>query len=90
MLTPYPGRAIVEPIPEASETASGLVIALDTAKAVPTHQTGKVLLMHPDDVADFGVGDTVTYTLAQATQFRHDGETYMTVPLKAVLAVVEA
>jgi co-chaperonin GroES (HSP10) len=88
MLTPYPGRAIVEPIPEASETASGLVLAM--AKEVPVNQTGKVLLLHPDDHADFGVGDTIAYTLSQATQFRHDGETYMTVPLGAIFAVVEA
>jgi chaperonin GroES len=74
-------------------TASGIVIP-DTAKEKP--QEGKVLAVGPGRVNDAGsripmdvsVGDVVLYTKYGGTEVKYDGEEYLILSARDVLAVV--
>ena len=88
-------RILIKSIEAEKTTASGLVIP-DTAKEKP--QEGKVLAVGPgrfDDEGekriplDISVGDVVVYSKYGGTEIKFDGEDYLILSARDVLAVVE-
>ncbi len=94
-IKPLEDRILVLPLDAEQTTASGLVIP-DTAKEKP--QEGKVLAIGPgrfdDDGAkriplDITVGDVVVYSKYGGTEVKYNGEEYLILSARDVLAVVE-
>ena len=92
-LKPLGDRIGVKPKDEEeSRTASGLVIP-DTAKEKP--QLGEVLAVGPGEVKDgeripmdVSVGDVVFYSKYGGTEVKVDGEDYLILSSRDVLAVL--
>lgn len=93
-LTPLGDRVIVRPNDEDEQrTASGLVIP-DTAKEKP--QTGSVLAVGPGDRNDDGdrvpmdvsIGDVVVYSKFAGTELKYEGEDYLILSSRDLLAIV--
>jgi chaperonin GroES len=94
-IKPLEDRIIVQALDAEQTTASGLVIP-DTAKEKP--QEGKVLAVGPGrwdedgekriplDVAE---GDTVVYSKYGGTEIKYNGEDYLILSARDVLAIVE-
>ena len=92
---PLEDRVVVRPLDAEQTTASGLVIP-DTAKEKP--QEGEVLAVGPgrwDDEGenriplDVKVGDVVLYSKYGGTEVKYDGEEYLVLSARDLLAVVE-
>ncbi|MEE8457252.1 MAG: co-chaperone GroES [Acidimicrobiia bacterium] len=92
-LKPLGDRIVVKPQDEEeSRTASGLVIP-DTAKEKP--QLGEVLAVGPGEFkdgervpVDVNVGDVVFYSKYGGTEVKHDGEDYLILSSRDVLAIL--
>ncbi|MGD2051061.1 MAG: co-chaperone GroES [Acidimicrobiia bacterium] len=92
-LKPLGDRIVVKPLDEDEvRTASGLVIP-DTAKEKP--QQGEVLAVGPGEYKDgervpldVSVGDKVVYSKYGGTEVKYDGEDYLILSARDVLAVV--
>lgn len=93
-LTPLRDQVIVRPNDEDEQrTASGLVIP-DTAKEKP--QTGSVLAVGPGErnkdgdrvPMDVSVGDTVVYSKFAGTELKYEGEDYLILSARDLLAIV--
>jgi len=92
-LQPLDDRIVVKPGESEETTASGLVIP-DTAKEKP--QEGKVLAVGPGRIDDNGnrvpldvsVGDVVIYSKYGGTEVKYNGEDYLILSARDVLAVV--
>jgi chaperonin GroES len=92
-LKPLGDRIVVKPTDEDEvRTASGLVIP-DTAKEKP--QQGEVLAVGPGEYKDgervpldVSVGDKVVYSKYGGTEVKYDGEDYLILSARDVLAVV--
>lgn len=94
-IKPLEDRILVQQLEAEQTTASGLVIP-DTAKEKP--QEGSVLAVGPgrfDDEGenriplDINVGDTVIYSKYGGTEVSYNGEDYLILSARDVLAVVE-
>jgi len=93
-ISPLEDRVLVQPLEAETTTASGLVIP-DTAKEKP--QEGKVLAVGPGRVDDKGVrvpmdvkvGDVVIYSKYGGTEVKYNGEEYLLLNARDLLAVVE-
>lgn len=94
-IKPLEDRILVQPLDAEQTTASGLVIP-DTAKEKP--QEGKVLAIGPGRFDDEGekriplditVGDVVVYSKYGGTEVKYNGEEYLILSARDVLAVVE-
>jgi chaperonin GroES len=94
-IKPLEDRILVQQLEAEKTTASGLVIP-DTAKEKP--QEGNVLAVGPgrfDDEGenriplDINVGDTVIYSKYGGTEVSYNGEDYLILSARDVLAVVE-
>ena len=94
-IKPLEDRILVQPLDAEQTTASGLVIP-DTAKEKP--QEGKVMAVGPgrfdEDGAkriplDIKVGDVVIYSKYGGTEVKYDGEEYLLLSARDVLAIVE-
>ena len=94
-IKPLEDRILVQPLDAEQTTASGLVIP-DTAKEKP--QEGKVLAVGPgrfDDEGekriplDISVDDVVVYSKYGGTEIKYNGEEYLILSARDVLAVVE-
>ena len=94
-IKPLEDRILVQQLEAEQMTASGLVIP-DTAKEKP--QEGKVLAVGPGRFDDEGenriplditVGDTVIYSKYGGTEVSYNGEDYLLLSARDVLAVVE-
>ncbi|HEX6918952.1 MAG TPA: co-chaperone GroES [Actinomycetes bacterium] len=94
-IKPLEDRILVKPLDAEQTTASGLVIP-DTAKEKP--QEGEVLAVGPgrfneDGDArvplDVSVGDTVIYSKYGGTEVKYNGEEYLVLSARDVLAVIE-
>ena len=94
-LQPLEDRIVVRPAEAEEKTASGLVIP-DTAKEKP--QEGKVLAVGPgrfDDEGekriplDISVDDVVVYSKYGGTEIKYNGEEYLILSARDVLAIVE-
>jgi chaperonin GroES len=92
-IKPLEDRIVVQPLAAEQTTASGLVIP-DTAKEKP--QEGKVLAVGPGRIDDNGnripldvsVGDVVIYSKYGGTEVKYNGEEYLILSARDVLAVV--
>ena len=94
-IKPLEDRIIIQSLDAEQTTASGLVIP-DTAKEKP--QEGKVLAVGPGrwdedgskriplDVAE---GDTVVYSKYGGPEIKHNGEEYLILSARDILAIVE-
>jgi len=94
-IKPLEDRIMVQPLDAEQTTASGLVIP-DTAKEKP--QEGKVLAVGPGRFDDAGAkripldvkdGDTVIYSKYGGTEVKYNGEEYLLLSARDVLAIVE-
>ena len=93
-LQPLEDRIVVRPAQAEATTASGLVIP-DTAKEKPSE--GKVIAVGPgrwDDEGenripvDVAEGDTVIYSKYGGTEIKYDGQEYLILSARDVLAVI--
>jgi chaperonin GroES len=94
-IKPLEDRILVQPLEAEQTTASGLVIP-DTAKEKP--QEGKVLAVGPgrfDDEGenriplDISEGDTVIYSKYGGTEVKYNGQEYLILSARDVLAIIE-
>ncbi|MEK0306161.1 co-chaperone GroES [Bifidobacterium favimelis] len=93
-LTPLEDKIVIKQAPAETKTASGLVIP-DTAKEKP--QQGEVLAVGPgrrDDKGeripmDITVGDKVLYSKYGGTEINYEGEDYLIVSARDVLAILK-
>ncbi|WP_205624539.1 co-chaperone GroES [Actinomadura flavalba] len=94
VLKPLEDRIVVQPLEAETTTASGLVIP-DTAKEKP--QEGTVLAVGPGRFDDDGdripldvkVGEVVLYSKYGGTEVKYNGEEYLVLSARDVLAVIE-
>ena len=93
-IKPLEDRIVVKPLEAEQTTASGLVIP-DTAKEKP--QEGEVLAVGPGRFDDDGdkripldvkVGDTVLYSKYGGTEVKYNGQEYLILSGRDVLAVI--
>ena len=92
-IKPLEDRIVVKTLEAETTTASGLVIP-DSAKEKP--QEGEVLAVGPGRVDDNGnrvpldvaVGDKVIYSKYGGTEVKYDGEEYLILSARDILAVV--
>lgn len=94
-IKPLEDRILVQTLDAEQTTASGLVIP-DTAKEKP--QEGKVLAVGPGRFdedgekripMDINVGDVVVYSKYGGTEIKYQGEDYLILSARDVLAVIE-
>ncbi|HSK28012.1 MAG TPA: co-chaperone GroES [Jiangellales bacterium] len=94
-IKPLEDRIVVKPLDAEQTTASGLVIP-DTAKEKP--QEGEVVAVGPgrwDEDGekriplDVAVGDKVLYSKYGGTEVKYDGEEYLILSGRDVLAVIQ-
>ena len=92
-IKPLEDKIVVQASEAETTTASGIVIP-DTTQEKP--QEGKVLAVGPGRVNDSGtripmdvsVGDVVLYSKYGGTAIKHNGEEYLILSARDVLAVV--
>ena len=92
-IKPLEDRVVIQTVEAEQTTASGLVIP-DTAKEKP--QEGEVIAVGPGRVDDNGnripvdvkVGDVVIYSRYGGTEVKYDGEEYLILSARDILAVV--
>jgi chaperonin GroES len=92
-IKPLEDRILVQPLEAEQTTASGLVIP-DTAKEKP--QEGKVLATGPGRIDDNGnrvpldvaEGDVVIFSKYGGTEVKYDGQEYLLLNARDILAVV--
>ena len=94
-IKPLEDRILVQPLDAEQTTASGLVIP-DTAKEKP--QEGKVIAVGPGRFDEDGEnripldikeGDVVIYSKYGGTEVKYDGQEYLLLSARDVLAIVE-
>ena len=93
-IKPLEDRIVVQALEAETTTASGIVIP-DTAKEKP--QEGTVLAVGPGRIDDKGnrvpldvsVGDVVLYSKYGGTEVKYNGEEYLVLSARDVLAIVE-
>jgi chaperonin GroES len=94
-IKPLEDRILVQTLEAEQTTASGLVIP-DTAKEKP--QEGKVLAVGPGRFDEDGdkripldikVNDVVLYRTYGGTEVKYDGQEYLLLSARDVLAIVE-
>jgi chaperonin GroES len=92
-IKPLEDRIVIKQVEAEQTTASGLVIP-DTAKEKP--QEGEVVSVGPGRIDDNGnrvpldvaVGDRVIYSKYGGTEVKYDGEDYLVLSARDVLAVI--
>ena len=93
-IKPLEDRIVIQQVEAEQTTASGLVIP-DTAKEKP--QEGTVIAVGPGRVDDNGnrvpmdiaEGDVVIYSKYGGTEVKYQGEEYLILSARDVLAIVE-
>ncbi len=93
-IKPLEDRIVVRPVEAEQVTASGLVIP-DTAKERP--QEAEVIAVGPGRVDDHGnrvpvdvkVGDKVIFSKYGGTELKYNGEEFLVLSARDVLAIVE-
>ena len=92
-IKPLEDRIVIKQVDAEQTTASGLVIP-DTAKEKP--QEGEVVAVGPGRIDDNGnrvpldvsVGDKVIYSKYGGTEVKYDGQEYLILGARDILAVV--
>jgi chaperonin GroES len=93
-LKPLGDRVVIKPTPKEEQTKSGIFLP-DTAKEKP--QEGEIIAVgqgRRDDkgerlAMDVKVGDKVLYAKYAGTEFKQDGEEFLILSEKDILAIVE-
>jgi chaperonin GroES len=93
-LKPLEDRVVVQASEAEETTASGLVIP-DTAKEKP--QQGTVIAVGPGRISDQGEripldvkeGDTIVYSKYGGTEIKLEGEEYLILSARDILAIVD-
>jgi chaperonin GroES len=93
-LKPLGDRVVLKPVPKEEQTKSGILLP-DTAKEKP--QEGLIISVGPGKLDDKGVrhavdvkeGQKVLYAKYAGTEFKVDGEEYLILSEKDILAIVE-
>ena len=93
-IKPLEDRIVVRPVEAEQVTASGLVIP-DTAKEKP--QEAEVIAVGPGRVdergnripVDVAVGDKVIFSKYGGTELKYNGQEYLVLSARDVLAVIE-
>ncbi|MDO5729586.1 MAG: co-chaperone GroES [Actinomycetaceae bacterium] len=93
-IKPLEDRIVIQQVEAEQTTASGLVIP-DTAKEKP--QEGTVIAVGPGRIDDNGnrvpmdvaEGDTVIYSKYGGTEVKYQGEEYLILSARDILAIVE-
>nr|WP_307890393.1 co-chaperone GroES [Acidipropionibacterium jensenii] len=93
-IKPLEDRVLVQPLEAEQTTASGLVIP-DTAKEKP--QEGRVIAAGPGRVDDKGTrvpmdvkeNDVIIFSKYGGTEVKYDGQEYLLLNARDILAVVE-
>jgi chaperonin GroES len=93
-IKPLEDRVLVQPLEAEQTTASGLVIP-DTAKEKP--QEGRVIAAGPGRVDDKGTrvpmdvkeNDVVIFSKYGGTEVKYNGEEYLLLNARDILAIVE-
>jgi chaperonin GroES len=93
-LRPLGDRVVIQPSPREEMTKSGIVLP-DTAKEKP--QEGKVMSVGPGRILDDGKreqidvkqGQKVLFAKYAGTEFKLEGDDYLIVSQKDILAVLE-
>ena len=93
-IKPLEDRILIQPLEAETTTASGLYIP-DTAKEKP--QEGKVIAVGPGRVDDSGKripldvaeGDVVIFSKYGGTEVKYDGQEYLILSARDILAIVE-
>ncbi len=93
-LRPLGDRVVLKPTPREEMTKSGIVLP-DTAKEKP--QEGLIIAAGPGKIGDDGkrepmdvkAGDRVLYSKYAGTEFKVDGDEYLVISSKDLLAIVE-
>jgi len=94
-LRPLGDRVLVKPLPRDEMTKSGIVLP-DTVKEKP--QEGEIIAAGPGKILEDGtreamdvkVGDKVLYAKYAGTEFKVEGDDFLIVSQKDILAIVEA
>lgn len=94
-LKPLGDRVVIKPTAKEEQTKSGIFLP-DTAKEKP--QEGEIVAIgqgRRDDkgerlALDVKVGDKVLYAKYAGTEFKQDGEEFLILSEKDILAIVEA
>ena len=92
-IKPLEDRILIEPLEATQQTQSGLYIP-DTAKEKP--QEGKVIATGPGRIDDKGnrvpldvaEGDVVIFSKYDGTEVKYDGNEYLLLNARDILAVV--
>ena len=92
-IKPLEDRILIQPLEATTQTASGLYIP-DTAKEKP--QEGKVVATGPGRIDDKGnrvpldvaEGDVVIFSKYGGTEVKYDGQEYLLLNARDILAVV--
>lgn len=93
-IKPLEDRVLVQPLEAEQTTASGLVIP-DTAKEKPSE--GKVIATGPGRFDDQGKripldvfeGDVVVFSKYGGTEVKYDGQEYLLLNARDILAIVQ-
>ena len=93
-IKPLEDRIVVKPVEAEQVTASGLVIP-DTAKEKP--QEAEVIAVGPGRFSEEGdripvdvkVGDRVIFSKYGGTELKYDGQEYLVLSARDVLAIIE-
>ena len=93
-IKPLEDRILIEPLEATQQTQSGLYIP-DTAKEKP--QEGKVIATGPGRIDDKGnrvpldvaEGDVVIFSKYGGTELKYNGEEYLLLSARDLLAIVE-
>jgi len=91
---PLGDRVLVKPLEAAEKTATGIVLP-DTAREQP--QQGEVMAVGPGRLLDNGervkpevkAGDRVLYAKYGGTELKREGEKYLIISERDILAIVE-
>ena len=94
-LKPLGDRVIVKALEEFEATTPSGIVIPDTAQEKP--QLGEVLAVGPGELNDDGeripldvaVGDTVVYAKYGGTELKYEGDEYMVLSGRDLLAIVE-
>lgn len=92
-IKPLGDRVVIKFVPNEEKTKSGIVLP-DTAKEKP--QQGEVIAVGPGKVLESGqvvplevkVGDRVVYSKFAGTEIKLDGEEYLVISERDILAIV--
>ena len=89
MIKPLYDRLLLEPIQEESMTLSGIILPESKDKPTIAHVVAVGDLEDNESGNQIKVGDHVIYKKYSATELKHNGQDYLIIERKDILALVE-